>query len=90
MAKLRQHHEECFNHHKIAEEERNAKERQHTMNLLKRAQLVQQLAQLDTLVSNILEHLAEITLCAQPLFIMFITRGLIANLAKLDILCVFY
>lgn len=71
MAKYRQHHEECFNRYKIAEEERNAKERQHTINLLKRAQLVQQLAQLDTLVSNILEHLAEITLCAQPLMVHY-------------------
>ncbi|XP_036932014.1 uncharacterized protein LOC119017757 isoform X5 [Acanthopagrus latus] len=52
MAKYRQHHEECFNRHKIAEEERNARERQHTMNLLKRAQLVQQLAQLDTLLTS--------------------------------------
>ena len=65
MAKYRQHHEERFNRYKIAEE-RNAKERQH-----KRAQLVQQLAQLDSLVSNILEHLAEIPLCAQPLMVHY-------------------
>ncbi|XP_071314144.1 uncharacterized protein [Trachinotus anak] len=48
MTKLRQHHEECAKRYQIAEEERNAKEREHAMNLLKRAQLVQQLAELDS------------------------------------------
>lgn len=47
MAKLRKHHEECFNRHKIAEEQRNAEERRHTAILLKRAQLARELAELD-------------------------------------------
>lgn len=53
MAKLRKHHNECLSRHKISEEERSAKERQQTMYLLKRAQLLQELAKLDTLVSNV-------------------------------------
>ncbi|XP_074530856.1 uncharacterized protein LOC141793879 [Halichoeres trimaculatus] len=52
MAKLRKHHEECFNQHKIAEEQRNAKERQHTAILLKRARLAQELAELDALLTS--------------------------------------
>lgn len=81
MAKLRKHHEECFNRQKIAEEQRNAKERQHTTILLKRAQLAQKLAELDALVSNV-----NIAVCP-TLFIMCITRRFTANLAVLDILC---
>lgn len=53
MAKLRKHHNECLSRYKISEEERSAKERQQTMYLLKRAQLLQELAKLDMLVSNV-------------------------------------
>ncbi|XP_059192255.1 uncharacterized protein LOC131974118 [Centropristis striata] len=52
MAKLRRHHEECFNRHKIAEEQRNAKDRQHTTILLKRARQAQKPAELDALLTS--------------------------------------
>lgn len=52
MTKLRQHHEKFFNHIK-AKEQQNAKERSHTMILMKRAKLLQDLKELDALVSNV-------------------------------------
>ncbi|XP_030000946.1 uncharacterized protein LOC115426858 [Sphaeramia orbicularis] len=52
MAKLRKHHEESFNRHKIAEEQRNAEERRHTAILLKRARLARELAELDALLTS--------------------------------------
>lgn len=46
--RLRQHHDECFDRYNTAEEERRIPEKQHTMMLLKRAELMRQLQELDS------------------------------------------
>ncbi|XP_034095970.1 uncharacterized protein LOC117562228 [Gymnodraco acuticeps] len=52
---LQQHPQEGFNRYQIAEKEQHAKQREHAMNLVKRAQLVQQLADMDTLATSCME-----------------------------------
>lgn len=73
MAYSQQHNEKCFNHNMRAEEERNAKGKCHTMILMKRAKLLQELAELDTLVSNAAKHFACAPIdCCNFLFYMYL------------------